>query len=251
MNDEFITQEVVYRSNKGTPVTDSLKVSKVFGMLHKNVIQAIRGLAENSADVKRWFYQATYEDVQGRPQPLYIMNRDGFSLLAMGFTGPKALQFKVGFIEQFNKMEAMLKEAAQRNQIPQTFAEALRLAAEQAEIIEKQQKQLEDERPRVLFSQAVETAKQSVLIGELAKIICQNGVEIGEKRLFKWLRDNHYLCAYGERYNQPTQKAIEQGLFELRKITINTCDKTRVSTTTKVTGKGQVYFVYKFLNANQ
>ena len=151
MNDEFITQEVVYRSNKGTPVTDSLKVSKVFGMLHKNVIQAIRGLAENSADVKRWFYQATYEDVQGRPQPLYIMNRDGFSLLAMGFTGPKALQFKVGFIEQFNKMEAMLKEAAQRNQIPQTFAEALRLAAEQAEIIEKQQKQLEDERPRVLF----------------------------------------------------------------------------------------------------
>lgn len=74
---------------------------------------------------------------------------------------------------------------------------------------------------------------------------------IGEKRFFKWLRDNHYLCALGERYNQPTQKAVEQGLFELRKITINVGDNTKVRTTTKVTGKGQIYFVNKFLYMNQ
>lgn len=250
MTNGIITQEVVYKSNKGTPVTDSLKVAQVFGKLHKNVMKSIRGLAQNLAD-RTWFYETTYQDAQGKTQPMFVMNRDGFSLLAMGLTGAKALQFKVGFIEQFNQMEIMVKEVVQRPAIPQTLSEALRLAANQAEQIEQQQKQIEAERPRVLFSQAVETAKQSVLIGELAKIICQNGVQIGEKRLFKWLRDNHYLCALGERYNQPTQKAVEQGLFELRKITINIGDNTKVRTTTKVTGKGQIYFVNKFLYMNQ
>lgn len=103
----------------------------------------------------------------------------------------------------------------------------------------------------VLFSQALETSQDSILIGELAKLICQNGVQMGEKRLFLWLRSNAYLCQQGERYNQPTQKALEIGLFELRKITINVGDRTKVRTTTKVTGKGQVYFVNKFLYNNQ
>lgn len=103
-----------------------------------------------------------------------------------------------------------------------------------------------------LANVSIETAKESVLIGELAKIICQNGVQTGEKRLFQWLRDNHYLCAYGERYNQPTQKAMELGLFEMKKTTINKPNgETMVLTTTKVTGKGQVYFVNKFLYNNQ
>ena len=184
---------------------------------------------------------------------MYLMNRDGFSLLAMGLTGAKAMQFKVGFIEQFNAMERIVQEVKQAAPaIPQTFAEALRPAASQAEQIEKQQKQIEAERPRVLFSQAVETAKQSVLIGELAKIICQNGVQTGEKRLFAWMRENGYLCQYGERYNQPTQKAMEMGLFEMKKTTIQKANgETLVSTTTKVTGKGQIYFVNKFLYNNQ
>ena len=125
---------------------------------------------------------------------MFLMNRDGFSLLAMGLTGAKAMQFKVAFIEQFNAMEQVIQEVRQQATpaIPQTFAEALRLAASQAERIEQQQRQIEAERPRVLFSQAVETAKQSVLIGELAKIICQNGVQTGEKRLFAWMRENGY-----------------------------------------------------------
>lgn len=247
----IIQQNVVYKTNKGTPVTDSLKVAGVFGKQHKNIIQAVRNLlgsAENSAHA-RWFYESTYLDAQGKQRPMFVMNRDGFSLLAMGLTGAKALQFKVAFIEQFNKMEEIVKQVAQHSQpnLPTTFAEALRLAATQAEQIEKQQKQIEEERPRVLFSQAVETSQDSILIGELAKLICQNGVDIGEKRLFTWLRSSGYLCQQGERYNQPTQKALEMGLFELRKVTINVGDHTKVRTTTKVTGKGQVYFVNKFL----
>lgn len=241
----------VYKTEKGTPVTDSIKVARVFGKQHKNIIQAIRNLlgsAENSAHA-RWFHESTYLDAQGKKRPMFIMNRDGFSLLAMGLNGANALQFKVAFIDQFNKMEEIVKQVVQQAQptLPTTFAEALRLAAEQAEKIEEQQRQIEAERPRVLFSQAVETSQDSILIGELAKLICQNGVDIGEKRLFAWLRSRGYLCQQGERYNQPTQKALEMGLFELRKVTINVGDHTKVRTTTKVTGKGQVYFVNKFL----
>lgn len=260
MND-IIQSSMVYKTEKGTPVTDSLKVARVFGKQHKNVMQQVRNLlgsAENSAH-KNWFYKSTYLDAQGKQQPLFVMNRDGFSLLAMSLTGEKALQFKVAFIDLFDKMEKAIAEIQPTTPaIPKTFAEALRLAASQQEQIEEQQrlieakeKQIEESAPRVLFSQAVESAESSILIGELAKILCQNGIAIGEKRLFQWMRDNEYLCSFGERYNQPTQRATEMGLFEMRKVTIQVGSATKVRTTTKVTGKGQVYFVNKFLYEQQ
>lgn len=255
MDGIIIQQDAVYKTEKGTPVTDSLKVSQVFDKQHKNVLKAIRNLAAQNLAAKNWFFETTYVDVRGQTQPMFIMTRDGFSLLAMGLTGAKAMQFKIAFIEQFNAMEKVVRQAAQPTTtpaIPQSFAEALRLAAAQAEQIERQQKQIEVDAPRVLFSQAVETAKQSVLIGELAKIICQNGVQTGEKRLFAWMRENGYLCQHGERYNQPTQKAMEMGLFEIKKTTIQKPNgDTLISNTTKVTGKGQVYFVNRFLHNNQ
>lgn len=253
MQNGIIAKDVVYKTQKGTPVTDSLKVAQVFGKRHDNVLKSIRNICrpQNVGEQSKWFYESSYIDANGVKRPMFLMNRDGFSLLAMGLTGAKAMQFKVGFIEQFNKMEKIVAQVQNTPAIPQTLSEALRLAADQAEQIEQQQKQIEAQAPRVLFSQAVETAKESVLVGELAKIICQNGVVTGEKRLFQWMRDNHYLCAYGERYNEPTQKALEMGLFEMRKITINVGDTTKVRTTTKVTGKGQIYFVNKFLYINQ
>lgn len=242
--------EIVYRSEKGTPVTDSQKVANSFGKQHRNVLQSIRnliGCAENSA-VQKWFYESTYLDAQGKTQPMFVMNRDGFSLLAMGLTGTKAMQFKVAYIQQFDAMETIIKNAPAHPAIPQSFSEALRLAASQQEKIELQEKQLQEQAPRVLFSQAVETSRQSILIGELSKILRQRGVDIGEKRLFQWLRDKHYLCAFGERYNQPTQYAMDMALFELKKTPIMKPNgETIVSTTTKVTGKGQIYFVNKFL----
>lgn len=88
-----------------------------------------------------------------------------------------------------------------------------------------------------------------MLGAELAKILQQNGVNIGQNRLFDWLRKNGYLCSKGEYYNQPTQRAMEMGLFEVKKTAINKPDgSVLVSCTTKVTGKGQVYFVNKFLD---
>lgn len=188
----------------------------------------------------------------GRPSIEYVLTIDAAKELCMVEGNKRGRAVRRYFIEAERRFRESQQVATAHPAIPQTFAQALRLAASQAEQIEKQQKQIEAERPRVLFSQAVETAKQSVLIGELAKIICQNGVQTGEKRLFAWMRENGYLCQYGERYNQPTQKAMEMGLFEMKKTTIQKANgETLVSTTTKVTGKGQIYFVNKFLYNNQ
>ena len=119
---------------------------------------------------------------------------------------------------------------------------------------EEQQKRIEAERkvteaaPAVAFTNAVQSANNSCLIGELAKLIAQNGYSIGEKRLFAWMRDNGYLGKHGERYNIPNQQYVEQGLFELKKgVRSGNNGVLHTTITPKVTGKGQVYFVNKFL----
>lgn len=107
-------------------------------------------------------------------------------------------------------------------------------------------------KPGATFAKAVETSKHSILVGELAKIIRQNGVEIGQNRLFEVLREKGYLCKKGEMYNQPTQKSLDLELFEIKKTVIQKpSGETIVTTTTKVTGKGQIYFVNKFINEQQ
>lgn len=116
--------------------------------------------------------------------------------------------------------------------------------------VHKLEAQIEADRPKVLFADAVSASKSSCLIGELAKILKQNGIDIGQNKLFQWLRSNGYLISRrGESWNQQTQKSMQLGLFELKKTNINHADgHTTVSTTTKVTGKGQQYFINKFLN---
>lgn len=102
-------------------------------------------------------------------------------------------------------------------------------------------------KPKALFADAVASSKNSILIGELAKIIKAKGYDIGQNKLFTWMRENGYLMKTGEAYNQPTQKSMELGLMEIKKSTINNPDGSiRTTTTTKITGKGQVYFVNKF-----
>lgn len=120
-----------------------------------------------------------------------------------------------------------------------------RLAAQQQ--VEKLEQQAIEDKPKVVYADAVQGSSTSCLIGELAKMIAQNGYQIGEKRLFQWLRDNHYLCAYGERFNQPYQKYIEQGLFTMKQNVFSVNGEMRTRNTTKVTGKGQIYFINKFI----
>lgn len=108
---------------------------------------------------------------------------------------------------------------------------------------------VEEQKPKVLFADSAESSETSILIGDLAKLIKQNGHDIGQNRLFEWLRNNGYLIKGGERKNMPTQKSMELKLFEVKERTVNNPDGSiRVTKTTKVTGKGQIYFIDQFLN---
>lgn len=108
---------------------------------------------------------------------------------------------------------------------------------------------IQQQAPKAIFADAVASSDTSILIGELAKLLSQNGYPIGQNRLFEYLRQNGYLGKSGERYNIPAQKYVEQGLFQLKKSSINKPDGSiRITTTTKVTGKGQIYFINHFKN---
>lgn len=125
---------------------------------------------------------------------------------------------------------------------------ATKLKEEKAKRIELETK-IEQDKPRVLFAQAVETAKTSILVGDLAKILKQNGVNTGQKRLFERLRQDGYLIKDGSSRNMPTQRAMEMGLFEVKESTVSNPDGSiRVTKTTKVTGRGQAYFINKYLS---
>lgn len=124
---------------------------------------------------------------------------------------------------------------------------ATKLKEEKAKRIELEA-QVEQDKPKVLFAKAVETAHTSILIGDLAKILKQNGVQTGQKRLFDQLRQDGYLIKGGNSHNMPTQRAMEMGLFEVKESTVNNPDgSVRINRTTKVTGKGQTYFVNKYM----
>lgn len=120
--------------------------------------------------------------------------------------------------------------------------------AERDKIIEQKQARIEQMKPKEIFADAVSASHTSILVGDLAKLICQNGYQIGQKRLFDWLRANGYLIKSGGSYNMPMQRYVEQGLFEIKESNlVNPDGSVRITKTTKVTGKGQVYFVNKFL----
>ena len=195
-------------------------------------------------------------DSLGREQEATFINEQNLYKVIMRSDKPQAEPFQDWVCGEV--LPSIRKTGAYSVQpkTPQTYLEALKslVAAEEEKErlqleVKKRDEQIAEDAPRVLFSKAVETAKRSCLVAELAKILQQNGVNIGQNRLFAWMRGNGYLCSKGQYYNQPTQKAMELGLFELKQTAINKPDgSVLVSTTTKVTGNGQVYFVNKFLN---
>lgn len=237
--------EIILSTQNGEPVASSRQIAESFGKEHKHVLTAIRQIlvAENSAT--KFFHETAFE-YRGQKFPEYMMNRDGFSLLVMGFTGKAALEWKLKYIAAFNAME---KQLAQRPQLSRSELMAQALIAAHDEL-EHKDRQIAELTPKGIFADAVSASKKSILVGELAKLLCQNGVQIGQNRLFSWMRERGYLIKDPKRsdYNMPTQRAVEQGLFEIKETTVVHSDgHTSINKTPKVTGKGQIYFVNQFV----
>lgn len=147
-----------------------------------------------------------------------------------------------------NGMYATPEKLAEMLLNPDAMIQTLQALKAEQEKRRALEAQAEADKPKVLFSDAVSASSSSILVGDLAKLLRQNGVPIGQNRLFDRLRSDGYLMRYGESRNLPTQRAMEQGLFEVKETTIANPDGSiRVTKTTKVTGKGQVYFVNRYL----
>lgn len=182
-----------------------------------------------------------------------VINESGLYSLVLSSKLPGAKAFKKwitadvlpsirkhGLYATADTVENMLSNPDFAIQLLQKFKE------EQEQKKELQQKVAED-KPKVLFADSVTASSSTILVGDLAKIMKQNGIEIGQKRLFDWLRNNGYLIKNGTSRNMPTQKAANMGLFFVKETSITNPDGSiRITKTTKVTGKGQIYFINKF-----
>ncbi len=179
-----------------------------------------------------------------------IINESGLYSLILSSKLPKAKEFKHWVTSEV--LPSIRKHGAyavdELLNDPEFAIKTFTALKEERERSKRLSEQIEADKPKVIFADSVSAAKSSILIGDLAKILKQNGVNIGQNRLFEWFRQNGFLIKSGSSKNMPTQKAAEMGLFEVKVSTVNNPDGSiRETKTTKVTGKGQVYFVNKFL----
>lgn len=180
----------------------------------------------------------------------WLINESGLYSLILGSKLPEAKRFKRWVTSEVlpslrrNGMYAM--DELLDN--PDLAINALQKLKEEREARRQLELQNAQMKPKALFAEAVETSSTSILIGDMAKLLRQNGVEVGQRRLFDWLRTNGWLMKTGESRNMPTQKAMEKGYFEIRERTISNPDgSVRITKTTKVTGKGQVWLTNEFM----
>ena len=229
----------------GKDVAEVLGYADTFGAIKKHVENEDKQNCQNDS----------FESNRG----LTIINESGLYSLILSSKLPKAKEFKHwvtsevlpairkhgGYLSP-EKIEEVLSD-------PDTIIKlATNLKEEQAKRREAEAA-LKEAKPKIIFADAVSASDQTILIGDLAKIIKQNGHDIGQKRLFQWLRDNGYLIKrQGSDYNSPTQRAMEMGLFRIKETAVTHADgHVTVSKTVKVTGRGQNYFVNKFAQAEQ
>lgn len=186
-------------------------------------------------------------DTLGGRQNIAIINESGLYSLILSSKLPSAKKFKRWVTSE---VLPTLRKTGQYQVKPLSGQELMAKALIEAQsVLAAKDKQIEEMKPKAVFADAVATSHTSILVGDLAKLIKQNGYDIGQNRLFAWMKDNGYLIKGGNRNNMPTQKSMELGLFEVKERTIANPDgSVRITRTPKVTGKGQQYFINKFLS---
>ena len=183
-------------------------------------------------------------DTLGGPQDFTVINESGLYSLVLSSKLPGAKKFRRWVTSEV--LPSIRKTGGYA--LPKDYPSALRALAESVEQRQALEAQAEANAPKVVFADAVTASHTSILIGELAKLLKQNGVETGQNRLYDWLRKNGYLIRRnGVDHNMPTQRSMELGLFEIKETSVATPAGVRITKTPKVTGRGQQYFVDLFL----
>lgn len=187
----------------------------------------------------------------GGAQNVTVVNESGLYHVILRSDKPEAAPFRRWVT---NDVLPAIRKTGSYNAPQLTRSQLLATALIAAhEELEEKDKQIETMKPKALFADAVSASKKSILVGEMAKLLSQNGINIGQNRLFDWLRRNGYLIKDPKRsdYNLPTQRSMEMGLFEIKETTIQHSDHISINRTPKISGRGQVYFVNLFLKAEK
>lgn len=221
----------------------SLEIAELTGKEHRNVLRDIEEQLGQLKEISLLKFEQSYTNARGRTYKMYRLPKREVLILIAGYS----VQLRAKIIDKLEELERKLK--AQTPQLPQTYLEALESLVESEKRNQALQAKIDEDRPKVVFANAISGSEDSISVGQFAKILKQNGVETGRQRLFNYFRNNGYLIKGRTKdFNMPTQKAMEQGLFEIQEKSVSLKDRTILSLSPRVTAKGQAYFINLFKN---
>ena len=239
-------ENINIKNKDGEMVVSSREVANNFGKRHTEVLRTIEDKINRNAKLRsdKYFIETTYKAGTGKEYKEYLMTRDGFSFLVMGFTGSKADEWKIKYIEAFNKMEEHIKTMP--TALPSNYKEALQQLLLEVEEKEKLQIEVKELIPKAKFAETIVSNEKSIDVGSMAKLLKQNGIDIGRTRLFQVLRKYGYLMSSGDD-TVPTQKSMNLKVMETKLGTYPLNGETKTYLKPMITTKGQVYFMGKFI----
>lgn len=233
-----IKMELITSSNEIK--ISSRDIASLTSKEHKNVCRDIKTQLGEIPSLK---FEQSYLAENGQTYKEYVLPKN----IALGIVSGYSFELRMKII---NRLEQLESERKNLFSIPQTYSEALMLAAKQAEQIEEQKRIIEENKPLVSFAKSIEASIDSILISNYAKLLADTeNVHIGQNRLFAWLRHEGYLMSGGERHNVPYQKYIDNGYFEVSTSTFASSSGTHQRFTSKITGKGQIALAKKIIEA--
>lgn len=243
-------KEIILKEQNGKVLASSRDVAENFDKRNPDVNRAIENLIVQNCTVRNMFEESTYISSRGRQEKEFLMDRDGFSLLVMGFTGKKALEWKLKYIEAFNKMEEKLKQSnvlteEEKLKLMLFSKDASEVAYAHNRLVELEtaplRQQIEEQKPLVDFANQVSDTTSLIDMNQMAKLLKDENIPIGRNRLFEILRQKEIL----RDNNEPYQRYIESGYFKIKEGTYNTPYGTKAYVKTLITGKGQIWITEK------
>lgn len=235
----------------GKIYVDSRQVAEMIGKEHKNLLRDIDGyinvLSQSSTlSPDDFFKKSSYKAGTGKTYPCYKLTRKGCDMVANKLIGAKGILFTAEYVTRFEEMEKQL----QTQQLLPNFNDPVASARAWADAMEAKQKallELKEAQPKIEFAEAIQASNESISVSTFAKILKQNGIDTGERRLYEYLRNHGYLCSSTKQHNLPRQLYMEKGYFEVDTKVFKTPWTTKYTHIPKITPKGQEYFLNHFL----
>lgn len=235
----------------GKIYADSRQVAEMIGKRHDHLMRSIDGYVEvlgqnPKLGFDNFFIKSSYQAGTGKTYPCYKLTRKGCDMVANKLTGAKGILFTAEYVTRFEEMEKQL----QTQQLLPNFNDPVASARAWADAMEAKQKallELKEAQPKIEFAEAIQASNESISVSTFAKILKQNGIDTGERRLYEYLRNHGYLCSSTKQHNLPRQLYMEKGYFEVDTKVFKTPWTTKYTHIPKITPKGQEYFLNHFL----